>query len=487
MNKPELPPSVPGSGEEAPASTARHRLLAAVVARFNLWRSRVDRKLDQWLSLKEQDDQQDFVTDAEWFMREESPRRPRIFVWSMLGCLLVAVLWAAFAKIDEVSRGEGKVVPSGQNQVLQSLDGGVVTEILARPGQTVKKGELLLKIDSTRFVSNLRENQAQYYALQAKGARLRALANDVPFEMPAEVTQFAPGIAQQEMELYTSRKMELDASVSIARQQMAQRTQELREAQARRAQAAQSYDLTAQELRVTRPLKDVGAVSEVDLLRLERDLARFRGERDMAGAQIPRTQAAIDEARRKIEEVELAFRNEASTQLTETMGKLNALSEGSVALQDKVRQTEIRSPVRGEVKQLFTNTVGGVVQPGKDIIEIVPLEASLLLETRISPRDIAFLHPGQKAVVRFTAYDFTIYGGMEGVLETIGADTITDEKGNAFYVVKVRTKGATLGDMKLPIIPGMVAQVDIMTGKKTVLSYLLKPVLRAKATALSER
>ena len=309
----------------------------------------------------------------------------------------------------------------------------MVTEILARPGQTVKKGELLLKIDSTRFVSNLRENQAQYYALQAKGARLRALANDVPFEMPAEVTQFAPGIAQQEMELYTSRKMELDASVSIARQQMAQRTQELREAQARRAQAAQSYDLTAQELRVTRPLKDVGAVSEVDLLRLERDLARFRGERDMAGAQIPRTQAAIDEARRKIEEVELAFRNEASTQLTETMGKLNALSEGSVALQDKVRQTEIRSPVRGEVKQLFTNTVGGVVQPGKDIIEIVPLEASLLLETRISPRDIAFLHPGQKAVVRFTAYDFTIYGGMEGVLETIGADTITDEKGNAFY------------------------------------------------------
>ena len=195
MNKPELPPSVPGSGEEAPASPARHRLLAAAVARFNLWRSRVDRKLDQWLSLKEQDDQQDFVTDAEWFMREESPRRPRIFVWSMLGCLLVAVLWAAFAKIDEVSRGEGKVVPSGQNQVLQSLDGGVVTEILARPGQTVKKGELLLKIDSTRFVSNLRENQAQYYALQAKGARLRALANDVPFEMPAEVTQCAPGIA----------------------------------------------------------------------------------------------------------------------------------------------------------------------------------------------------------------------------------------------------------------------------------------------------
>ena len=222
-------------------------------------------------------------------------------------------------------------------------------------------------------------------------------------------------------------------------------------------------------------------------MRLERDVARYRGERDQASAQIPRLQAAIREATEKINEVELAFRNKASAELSEAMAKLNALSEGSVALEDKVKLSEVRSPVNGEVKKLYINTIGGVVQPGKDIVEIVPLDEGLLLETKINPRDIAFLHPGQKAVVRYTAYDYTVYGGMEGVVETIGADTITDDKGNAFYIVKVRTKGSRLGEQKLPIIPGMVAQVDVMTGKKSILSYLFKPVLRAKASALTER
>ncbi|VEB40019.1 Hemolysin secretion protein D, chromosomal [Chromobacterium violaceum] len=241
------------------------------------------------------------------------------------------------------------------------------------------------------------------------------------------------------------------------------------------------------ELNVTRPLKESGAVSDVDLLRLERDVARFRGERDQAAAQMPKIQAAIGEAQRKIQEVELAMRNTASAELSDTMAKASSLSAGSVALADKVKLSEVRSPVRGQIKRLFINTIGGVVQPGKDIIEIVPMDDSLLLETRITPRDIAFLHPGQRAVVRFTAYDFTIYGGMEGSVAEIGADTITDEKGNAFYIVKVKTQGSLLGKEKLPIFPGMVAQVDIMTGKKSILSYLLKPVLRAKAEALRER
>ncbi|MCG9015068.1 HlyD family type I secretion periplasmic adaptor subunit, partial [Laribacter hongkongensis] len=329
--------------------------------------------------------------------------------------------------------------------------------------------------------------QAQYLSLLAKAARLRAITEQTPFEMPAQVIQEAPEVAAQERGLYESSRLELEASVSIARQQLTQRQQELSEVRARASQAAQSYDLTAKELAVTRPLKDVGAVSDVDLMRLERDVARYRGEREQANAQIPKIQAAITEASRKIEEVELTFRNKASSELSETMGKLNSLSEGSVALEDKVRLSEIRSPVNGEVKRLYLNTIGGVVQPGKDIVEIVPLDDGLLLETRISPRDIAFLHPGQRAVVRYTAYDYTVYGGMEGEVENIGADTITDDKGNAFYIVKVRTKGSRLGEQKLPIMPGMVAQVDIMTGKKTILSYLLKPVLRAKATALTER
>ncbi|UTH75982.1 HlyD family type I secretion periplasmic adaptor subunit [Chromobacterium sp. IIBBL 290-4] len=444
-------------------------------------------KLMDWAAARDLAERHDFAADADWAILQQKPGRPRIFVWSMLGFFIVAFAWAAFSKVDEVSRGEGKVIPSGQNQHLQSLDGGVVSKILIKEGQIVEKGQLLLNVDNTRFVSSLQENQAQYLALQAKTARLKALASGTPFELPPKVAQMAPDIAKQEMELYNSKQMELNANVGIARQQLAQRSQEMNEARARRDQASSSYDLTVKELNVTRPLKESGAVSDVDLLRLERDVARFRGERDQASAQIPKIQAAISEAQRKIQEVELAMRNVASAELSDTMAKASSLSAGSVALADKVKLSEIRSPVRGQIKRLFINTIGGVVQPGKDIIEIVPIDDSLLLETRITPRDIAFLHPGQHAVVRFTSYDYTIYGGMEGKVDEIGADTITDEKGNAFYIVKVKTQGSLLGKDKLPIFPGMVAQVDIMTGKKTILSYLLKPVLRAKTEALRER
>ncbi|MEQ6289773.1 HlyD family type I secretion periplasmic adaptor subunit [Vogesella sp. GCM10023246] len=444
-------------------------------------------RLLDWSSAEDLRDRQDFAADAEWAILEQNPQRPRLFLWTIGLFITVALLWSALATIDEVARGEGKVVPTSQIQHLQSLDGGVVSKILVKEGDIVERGQLLLQVDNTRFVSSLNENQSQSLSLQAKAARLRALSDGKPFELPAQVTQQAPDIANQEMDLYRSKQMELDANVSIARQQLTQRTQELNEARARRDQAAQGLELTQQELNVTRPLLKSGAVSEVDILRLERDVSRYRGERDMANAQIPKIQSAIAEASRKIQEVELTFRNQASTELSETMGKLGTLGAGSTALQDKVRLSEVRSPVRGEVKRLLVNTVGGVVQPGRDIMEIVPLDDTLLIETKISPRDIAFLRPGQDVFVRFTAYDSTIYGGLKGVLDQIGADSITDEKGNTFYVVKVKTDSAHLSEKKLPIKPGMVAEVDIITGHKSVLNYLLKPVLRAKAQALSER
>jgi len=233
-------------------------------------------------------------------------------------------------------------------------------------------------------------------------------------------------------------------------------------------------------------LIDSGAVSEVELLRLERDTSRFRGERDMAAAQILRSQAAMAEASRKIEEVELNARNEVRKELAETMAKLNAFTEGGVALADKVKHAAIRSPVKGTVKRLLVNTVGGVVQPGRDLVEVVPLEDALILEAKVATKDIAFLRPGQAAMVKFTAYDFSTYGGLEAKLEHIGADSITDEKGNTFFLVKVRTIKSSLG-ANLPIIPGMVAEVDIITGQKSILAYLLKPVLRAKQGALTER
>ena len=456
-------------------------------SRFYGWASRhIDRVLAATVANPHARDG-DFDASADWAMAEQTPHGARIVVWFSVLAVLVLLVWSAFARLDEVTRGEGKVIPSRQVQVLQSLDGGIVSDILIHEGQVVKAGDLLLKVDPTRMVSSLRENQSQYLSLLAKAARLRALAEGSRFVAPPEVLKDAPDIVEAERALYESRRAELDASLGVARQQSAQRSQELISVRAKREQASQSYTLTARELEMTRPLVKSGAVSDVELLRLERDVARYKGDRDSASSDIPRLESAVAEADRKIQEVDLTFRNTARSELSEVNAKLGALSETSTGLEDRVKQTEIRSPVNGTVKQLKVNTVGGVVQPGKDLIELVPSDDALLLEARVSPRDIAFLRPGQKALVKFTAYDFAIYGGLEATLEQIGADSVVDEKGNAYFVVRVRTQSSAIGPQKLPIIPGMVAEVDILTGKKTILSYLLKPILRAKANALTER
>lgn len=464
----------------------KNRLLATW-GKFYAWcSSHIDKVFSQ-LDRTHLEKDLDFDANADWAITEQTPHGARTFVWFSGGAVLVLLLWGYFAELDEVTRGEGKVIPSRQVQVLQSMDGGIVSEILVKEGQTVRLGELLLRVDPTRMVSSLRENRSQYFSLLAKGARLRALAEGSRFIPPAEVVKDSPEIAEQERALYESRRAELDATIGVARQQLSQRTQELVSIRAKREQATQSYNLTARELEMTRPLAKSGAISDVELLRLERDVARYRGERDSANSDIPRLESAINEATRKMQEVELTFRNVARSELSETNAKLNALSEGSTALEDRVKQTEIRSPVNGTVKQLKINTVGGVVQPGKDVIEVVPSDDALVLEARVLPRDIAFLRPGQKALVKFTAYDFATYGGLEAALEHISADTVIDEKGNAFFLVKVRTLSTSIGSQQLPIIPGMVAEVDILTGKKSVLSYLLKPILRAKAKAMTER
>lgn len=459
----------------------------------DIW-NRFYRRCSKWMDAgmsalagKQQDLDGDFDANADWAIAEQTPRGARIVVWLSFAAVLTLLAWASFAVLDEVTRGEGKVIPTRQIQILQSLDGGIVSEILVKEGQSVKIGDLLLKVDPTRMVSSLRENRSQYLSLQAKAARLQALADGARFIPPPSVAQEAPEIVAQERALYESRRAELEATIGVSRQQASQRSQELISAKARREQASQSYTLTARELEMTRPLVKTGAVSDVELLRLERDVARYRGERDSANSDIPRLESSVLEASRKMQEVELTFRNVARSELSEVNAKISALSEGSAALEDRVNQTEIRSPVNGTVKQLKVNTVGGVVQPGKDVIELVPSDDALLLEARVLPKDIAFLRPGQKALVKFTAYDYSIYGGLDATLEHISADSVLDEKGNAYFLVRVRTLSTTIGPHKFPIIPGMVVEVDILTGKKSVLSYLLKPILRAKAKAMTER
>lgn len=430
---------------------------------------------------------EDLIADAQWAAGQQDAKGSRLLLWASLATVLVLLVWACLGHIDEVVRGQGKVVPSRQVQVVQSLDGGIVEEILVRPGERVEVGQVLLRIDPTRFTASLGESKAEVLALKAKAARLEALATGDVFNAPADVTKDAPQLVEMERRFWETKTQELNTTLSIARDQLSQRQQELRETTANRDQAASSCSLTSEELSVTRPLLKSGAVSEVDLLRLQRDVARFCGEAKAAGAQIGRIQAAIQEAQRKVQESELNARNLARVELSEVKAKLSTLEQSQLALADRVKLAEVRSPVRGTVNTLMAHTVGGVVQPGKDILDIVPMDDTLLLEVQINPKDIGFLHFDQKAEVKFTAYDFAIYGGLSGKVEQIGANTITDERGNSFYVVKVRTDRVHVGDDSRPIIPGMQAEVHILTGRRTVMQYLLKPILRAKSNAFTER
>lgn len=451
------------------------------------WRERWENWLLQGDPQSTELQQDDLIADAQWAAGQQQAKGSRLLLWGALLAVVVLLIWACFGHIDEVVRGQGKVVPSRQVQVIQSLDGGIVEEILVRPGEHIELGQVLLRIDPTRFTSSLGESKAEVLALKAKAARLEALATGDVFKVPEDVMRDAPQIVQMERRFWETKTQELETTISIARDQLNQRQQELRETAANRDQATSSCSLTSEELAVTRPLLKSGAVSEVDLLRLQRDVARFCGEAKAAGAQIGRIQAAIQEAQRKVQEAELNVRNLARVELSETKSKLSTLEQGQLALADRVKLAEVRSPVRGTVNTLMVNTVGGVVQPGKDILDIVPMDDSLLLEVQVNPKDIGFLHFGQKAEVKFTAYDFAIYGGLTGKVEQIGANTITDERGNSYYIVKVRTDKVHVGDNSRPIIPGMQAEVHVLTGRRTLMQYLLKPILRAKANALTER
>jgi adhesin transport system membrane fusion protein len=423
---------------------------------------------------------------AEQAILEQEPLRAKRLLYGIAFVVILLAAWAYVAEVDTVTRGQGKVIPSRQVQILGSQDGGVITDILVREGDRVDRGQMLIKLDPTRSQSSLGENRAQLVGLQVKVARLNALVEDEPFRPTNEMVSIAPEVVKQEVELYETSLAELSVQQRIADQQLTQRREELNELTARESQLATEYRLADQELKRTKPMLASGAVSVVEVFRLEREVNKAQGELKQTRAQIERVRATIAEAEEKRLGVELEFANRAREELTDTVTKINALTEAAAGLSDRVRQTNLVSPVAGTIKQLLYNTVGGIVLPGRDIVELIPADDTLLVEVRIRPQDIGFLAPGQDANVKVTAYDFVVYGGLEGQVEQIGADTVLDEEGNAFYEVTVRTKSADLGADK-PIIPGMTVEVDVLTGKKTVLAYLLKPVLRARQRALSER
>ena len=440
-------------------------------------------------SLREKRQDTEFMPEVEGAILEDSPWLTRLTVWSVCACLLAALVWAHFAVLEEVTTGQGKAIPSSKVQVIQNLEGGIVSEIFVREGQVVNKGDTLLRLDDTRFLSNQGETEADRLALIARIERLTAEAEGRAPALPEEVSRDAPQLAEDELALYRSRQQRLESEQRTLGEQYRQKEQELAEFRSKAQQYRSSLGLLQQELNMSQPLVASGAISQVELLRLRRSLVEQRGALEATNLAIPRAEAAMAEIKSKMQESQLAFRSEAFKELNEVRTELQKINATSVAIQDKVTRTTVTSPVRGVIKQLKVNTIGGVVQPGSDMLEIVPLDDSLLIEAKVRPQDVAFLHPGQKAMVKFTAYDYTIYGGLKANLELISADTITDEEGNSFYLIQVRTDKSHLGSDEHPllIIPGMVATVDIITGEKSVLAYLLKPVLKARSEAMRER
>ncbi|QCU91174.1 HlyD family type I secretion periplasmic adaptor subunit [Thiomicrorhabdus sediminis] len=428
----------------------------------------------------------DWVIDAEWAKIQQQPIRAKSLLYLVALIIVGLITWAAFAPLDEIVRGQGKVIPSNKLQVIQSLDGGSIKKILVTEGQKVKAGDLLVQIDATRSESSLYENEAQVLALRAEIIRLQALTNETALIFPQKLINIAPDVVEREQRLYRANMNELQENRKVLHSQLQQKEQMLREARASRNQYALNIELLSKELDAVRPLLKSGAVSEVEIFKMTRELNSLQGELDVTRATINRNKAAIDEAMNKISELKARSIAKWREQLSESSAKLASLQQTAVGLEHMVQQTDIRSPINGTVQRLLANTVSGVVTPGQTLMEILPTDDILIIEAKINPRDIAFLLPGQPATIKFSAYDFTIYGGVEAEVTQISPDSITDEKGNTYYIVKLKTRVADVHEA-IKVIPGMIAEADIITGKKTVLEYLFKPILRASSQAMTER
>jgi membrane fusion protein, adhesin transport system len=433
-----------------------------------------------------------YMPDREAALRRRGSRFASLLTMATFICVVSLLTWAHFAVLDEVTRGQGTVIPSSKTQVIQNLEGGILAEILVQEGDIVEPGDILVRIDNTVAEANFRDAESQRFVLLATVARLEAELAGRDLDMPQEVRDKAPAAADDQEALFTLRQNQLAAQTRVLESQASQRKQEIAEMGTKRTQLERNLELARQENSITEPLVKKGVLPRLDLIRIQRQIADLEGQLATVRQSIPRLQTAAAEAEQRIDELILTHKAEVSDELNKAKADLKSISETLFAGSDRVKRTEVRSLVRGTVKELKHNTIGGVIRPGEDIVEIVPLDDTLLIEAKIRPRDIAFLHPGQKATVKITAYDFSIYGGLDADLERISADTIRDDEtrdGERFFRVYLRTKTNSLlhQGKELPIIPGMTATVEILTGKKTVLDYLLKPLLKARDQALRER
>ena len=427
-------------------------------------------------------------------MRAVSSQTPSELGWVYLLILsilvLAAGLWAHLAVLDEVTTGEGKVVPTSRLQVVQAWDGGVVRTIHVRDGDLVDKGQILLTLDDRDARSRLGELQQRRLALQVQVIRLSAEADDkTKIVFPVELQNAAQKIVVAEMNSFQARQEKFQQDMEELRGEVLQKQQEKLELEAQRNKLGGSLALMSRELALGRKLGESGAIPEVELIRLERQYVDARGELAVLEASLPRASLAIERAQAKLASGRNAIKAAAREDLVKSIGELDILEQSIKAVELRVNRTDLRAPARGIVNRLSVTSIGAVVQPGSSVVEIVPAEDNLLIEVKVGPRDIGFIRKGQSARVKLTAFDYLQYGWFEGNVERIGTDTLVDQDNHPYYLVMVKTKESaiTRNGQSIRVIPGMVASVDILTGQKSVLQYLISPVLRTRDAALRER
>lgn len=437
----------------------------------------------------------DFMDDVRQATLRGSHPAARLLFYTMLAFVILFFIWAGIAPLDEVTHGQGQVIPSGKVQAVGSPEGGVVKAILVRAGDIVQPGQELVRLDDASAVAGVGEKVQRRDYLQANILRLQAELNDTPLVFPDDLKNKVPELVLEVNKLYENRKTELEASTSVLQEQKNQRQQEAADAHRKRDSLGQALALAQKEYDMTKPYLNSGAISKVDALRLERAVVDARKEYNTASAAVPAAEAAVREAQSKVDEAVLKFKNEARDELGKLTEEFNRLGAGVQADISRVDRTVLKSPIRAEVKQVLVNTIGQAVQANANIVELVPVDETLLVDAKVKPQDVAFIRPGLPVMVKISAYDFSIYGGLKGVVESISADSFTDEKaghngqGETYFRVQIRTEKNYLMryGKKLPIKSGMVATADIITGRKTVLQYLMKPINKARDRALTER
>lgn len=430
----------------------------------------------------------EFMDQLEAAARMKPSRASSVMLWSITAMIVLFIVWASFARIEELTRGQGQVVPTKEIQTVQSLEGGLLQELLVGQGDRVTKGQVLMRLSDVMFSSEERGAEAKADSLKLKIARLEAEASGKDFIVPEDLLKKIPDIAQNEQALYRSRQQELKNAISILEDKLRTVKADIDEAQAQINRLSSSRGSLQQELGITRDMVAKKAVSKLEQLRLEREVNDIGGQINAQQERIAGLRADLSATEKQKNDQTDRFRSQALTELSDVKTQIVQLGESLKSIGDRVSRTELRAPVDGVVNNIAVRTIGGVIEPAQKLIEIVPVDSELKIIAKVSPNNIAFLRVGQPVKVKITAYDPQRYGSLQGELVRIGASSVTDREGNVFFEIEVRTDKNHLGTAQapLPVTPGMVADTEVVTGKRTIMEYVLKPFLQARDRALRE-